>query len=58
MSTDETRRVIEEMVDGLNDHRIADIGEFFTVYFRWMGTRLLQWVAGIQTTGKNLFRLP
>jgi cytochrome c553 len=27
--TEETRRVIENMVDGLNDHRIADIGEFF-----------------------------
>ena len=27
--TDETRRVIETMVDGLNDHRIDDIGEFF-----------------------------
>ncbi|MGV6803372.1 MAG: ester cyclase, partial [Ruegeria sp.] len=24
--TDETRRVIETMVDGLNDHRIDDIG--------------------------------
>merc|ERR1711990_966079 len=28
--TEETRKVIEGMVDGLNDHRIADIGEFFT----------------------------
>jgi len=25
------------MVDGLNDHRIADIGEFFADGFRWMG---------------------
>ena len=25
------------MVDGLNDHRIADIGEFFSSGFRWMG---------------------
>ena len=24
-----TRSVIENMVDGLNDHRISDIGEFF-----------------------------
>ena len=32
-----TRRVIEDMVDGLNDHRIADIGEFFAEGFRWMG---------------------
>jgi predicted ester cyclase len=35
--TDETRYVIENMVDGLNDHRIADIGEFFTESFKWMG---------------------
>ncbi len=35
--TDETRRVIEDMVDGLNDHRIDDIGEFFADGFRWMG---------------------
>ncbi len=35
--TDATRAVIESMVDGLNDHRIADIGEFFSEGFRWMG---------------------
>ena len=35
--TAETRATIENMVDGLNDHRIADIGEFFTEDFRWMG---------------------
>lgn len=35
--TEETRRVIETMVDGLNDHRIDDIGEFFAEGFRWMG---------------------
>jgi len=28
-----TRQVIEGMVDGLNDHRIGDIGEFFRVHF-------------------------
>lgn len=37
--TDQTRRVIEGMVDGLNDHRIADIGEFFAEEFRWMGNQ-------------------
>ena len=36
-ATGATRSVIEGMVDGLNDHRIADIGEFFTDDFRWMG---------------------
>ena len=25
------------MVNGLNDHRISDIGEFFKESFRWMG---------------------
>ena len=35
--TDETRAVIEGMVDGLNDHRIGDIGEFFSESFCWMG---------------------
>ncbi|MDU8910831.1 ester cyclase [Aestuariicoccus sp. MJ-SS9] len=37
--TDETRAVIETMVDGLNDHRIADIGEFFSETFSWRGNR-------------------
>lgn len=37
--TDDTRRVIEGMVDGLNDHRISDIGEFFKESFRWMGNQ-------------------
>lgn len=35
--TEATRVVIENMVDGLNDHRISDIGEFFSNSFRWMG---------------------
>lgn len=35
--TADTRQVIEAMVDGLNDHRITDIGEFFAEGFRWMG---------------------
>ncbi len=35
--TDATREVIEGMVDGLNDHRIDDIGQFFASQFRWMG---------------------
>ena len=35
--TEETKATIERMVDGLNDHRIDDIGEFFSEGFRWMG---------------------
>jgi len=37
--TDETRSVIEAMIDGLNDHRIEDVGEFFADDFRWMGNQ-------------------
>ena len=35
--TAQTRAVIEGMVDGLNDHRIDDIGEFFSQAFCWSG---------------------
>ncbi len=35
--TAQTRAVIEGMVDGLNDHRIDDIGEFFAEGFGWFG---------------------
>ncbi len=34
-----TQAVIEAMVDGLNDHRISDIGEFFSEQFSWMGNQ-------------------
>lgn len=37
--TDDTRRVIEAMIDGLNDHRIDDIGEFFAENFVWHGNQ-------------------
>jgi predicted ester cyclase len=37
--TEATRAVIEGMVDGLNDHRIGDIGDFFSQSFRWMGNQ-------------------
>ena len=37
--TEKTRHVIEGMVDGLNDHRIDDIGAFFSESFRWMGNQ-------------------
>ena len=39
VKTDETRAVIEGMVDGLNDHRIDDIGQFFAEDFRWQGNQ-------------------
>lgn len=37
--TEETRAVIESMVDGLNDHRIDDIGQFFAEGFHWRGNQ-------------------
>ena len=37
--TKQTQAVIENMVDGLNDHRISDIGEFFSETFKWMGNK-------------------
>jgi predicted ester cyclase len=35
--TEETRRVVEGMVDGLNDHDINGMGRFFSAAFTWMG---------------------
>ena len=35
--TEATRRVVEGMVDGLNDHVIDGIGAFFAESFRWIG---------------------
>ena len=35
--TKETEKVLEKMVDALNDHRIEDIGEFFSSTFNWFG---------------------
>ena len=35
--TSDTRRVVEGMVDGLNDHKIEGITAFFHQGFRWMG---------------------
>ena len=35
--TEETRAVVEGMVDGLNDHEIDGIGTFFSDGFRWIG---------------------
>jgi predicted ester cyclase len=35
--TAETRRVVESMVDGLNDHDIDGMGRFFAASFRWLG---------------------
>jgi len=51
--TDDTRRVIEGMVDGLNDHRIGDIGEFFAETFRWIGNTGCGNKTGLQEFQEN-----
>jgi len=51
--TDITRSVIEGMVDGLNDHRIDDIGEFFAAGFRWMGNQGCGTKVGLQAFQDN-----
>lgn len=51
--TEDTRRVIETMVDGLNDHRIDDIGEFFAQGFRWMGNQGCGTKTGLQEFQDN-----
>ena len=35
--TQNTKEVIDNMVKALNDHRIDDIGEFFSNQFNWFG---------------------
>jgi predicted ester cyclase len=35
--TEETRKVVESMVDGLNDHDIMGMGRFFAEGFHWRG---------------------
>ena len=51
--TEATRAVIEGMVDGLNDHRIADIGEFFSSGFNWMGNQGCGTKAGLREFQDN-----
>ena len=51
--TDATRSVIEGMVDGLNDHRIDDIGQFFASGFRWMGNQGCGTKDGLQAFQEN-----
>jgi predicted ester cyclase len=51
--TEKTQAVIENMVDGLNDHRISDIGEFFSETFKWMGNRGCGTKIGLQEFQDN-----
>ncbi|WCR11506.1 ester cyclase [Paracoccus stylophorae] len=51
--TDDTRAMIESMVDGLNDHRIDDIGQFFAQGFRWIGNQGCGTKIGLQQFQDN-----
>ena len=51
--TEETRAVIEGMVDGLNDHRLDDIGQFIADSFRWMGNTGCGTKTGLQQFQDN-----
>ena len=51
--TEATRAVIEGMVDGLNDHRIDDIGAFFAESFTWFGNRGCGTKRGLQAFQEN-----
>ena len=51
--TTRTRAVIEGMVDGLNDHRIDDIGAFFSHGFRWIGNTGCGTKNGLQEFQEN-----
>ena len=35
--TEQTRKVVESMVEGLNRHEIDSMGEYFSKSFRWIG---------------------
>ena len=50
--TETTRAVIENMVDGLNDHRIDDIGDFFSQAFRWTGNFGCGTKSGLRNSGQ------
>ena len=51
--TEDTRAVIEGMVDGLNDHRIDDIGAFFAENFRWLGNQGCGTKTGLRAFQEN-----
>ena len=48
-----TKKIIEKMVVALNDHRIADIGEFFANNFNWFGNYGCGTKIGLKEFQKN-----
>ncbi len=51
--TGETLSVIDAMVDGLNDHGIDTMGQFFAESFRWMGNAGCGFKNGLQEFQDN-----
>ena len=51
--TEETRKVVESMVDGLNDHEIEGMGAFFSKNFRWRGNAGCGTKNGLKEFQKN-----
>ncbi len=51
--TAETTRVIDSMVDGLNDHDIDGMDRFFSESFRWMGNAGCGWKQGLTEFQSN-----
>lgn len=51
--TDETLATIDNMVDGLNDHDIDNMGSFFSESFRWMGNAGCGFKQGLEEFQEN-----
>ena len=51
--TDETLATIDNMVDGLNDHDIDNMGRFFSESFRWMGNAGCGFKQGLEEFQEN-----
>ncbi len=51
--TDETLATIDNMVDGLNDHEIDNMGRFFSESFRWMGNAGCGFKQGLEEFQEN-----
>ncbi len=51
--TDGTLATIDNMVDGLNDHDIDNMGRFFSESFRWMGNAGCGFKQGLEEFQEN-----
>jgi predicted ester cyclase len=51
--TNETLATIDNMVDGLNDHDVDNMGRFFSESFRWMGNAGCGFKQGLEEFQEN-----